>query len=217
MQRLHNHAFYLYGVIVGLAIREALVDTGPHVFIPSNVAPWKIHLEALRLIVFLATIGCFYFGAGVYFDKVHLGESSTNYSKKSYGLDFVMGLIHFLFFFAWALTLTNHSRNSLGISPFYGFLSAVFLYDLVWLIANIRFDAAHEIKMWAVMCLIVWCLATGLFFTVRAITNNDVLAEEISLGLYACYLVGDAVELFSGKPFFLTLLQLLLPQNTRLT
>jgi hypothetical protein len=127
LQRLHNHAFYLYSAIVGLAIREALVGAGRHIFVPLSPAvpnlpvlmPWQIRLEALRLVIFLFTIACFYFGAGVYFEKVHVHPNDAGpIVKKSYGLDFGMGLIHFLIFFACAIAVTDHSRIKWGMSPF---------------------------------------------------------------------------------------------------
>ena len=203
MLRLHNHAFYLYGVLVGLAMREALNRVGTHIFVPSDAISWQAHLEALRLVVFLFTISCFYFGAGTYFNTVHLNpETADTFKKKNYGLDFGMGMIHFLIFFACAIAISDHSRPKLGISPFMLYLSAIFLYDLVWLLASIRLDSAHEIKLWAVMCAGVWFVAMVTFFGISIWKQNDVLAEEVSFIIFGLYLAGDVVELFTGRPFF---------------
>jgi len=214
VQRLHNHAFYLYGVIVGLAIREALTRSAPQLIHPASAEPWMVLLESLRLVVFLLTISCFYFGAGVYFDKVHLNvNTAQKYATKSYGLDFVSGLIHFLIFFGWALTIGDYGRYRFGVSPFLFFLSAVFLYDLVWLVVNKNFDSVQEIKMWALMSAVVFLLATAVFFVYRTIWQNDVVAEELSFAVYLLYLIGDAVELFNDRPFFLPLIKKLLPKD----
>jgi hypothetical protein len=64
MKRLNDRAFFLYGVIVGLSIREAIVRVIPNIMM--GVEAWKARLEALRLIIYLLTITCFYFGAGVF-------------------------------------------------------------------------------------------------------------------------------------------------------
>ena len=238
MLRLHSHAFYLYSAIVGLAIREALVGAGRHIFIPlppaaasasaySTLAPWQIHLEAFRLVLFLFTISCFYFGCGLYFEKVHIHsealvnpragtdrpeETATTGNKKSYGLDFGMGLIHFLIFFAWAIAITDHSRYSWGVSPFLVFLTAIFLYDLVWLVVSARLDSVEEIKLWAWVCAFFWFIGAVVFFGVRA-WKNDVVAEEACYFVFYFYLCGDVIELFSGKPFFLKWILKALPSH----
>ena len=237
MHRLHSHSFYLYSAIVGLAIREALAGAGKHVLIPLspsesaalNYQPWQFHLEAIRLVLFLFTIAVFYIGCGLYFDKVHPKPKDQDLSQnleeiesidgqppksptKSYGLDFGMGLIHFLIFFAWALSITNHSRPFWGVSTFMIFLSAIFLYDLVWLMASIRLDSVQEIKMWAIVCTGVWFFGAATFFVART-WGNDVRAEEVSYIPYFAYLVIDTLELFSGRPFFLKWILRALPRN----
>jgi hypothetical protein len=215
VQRLHNHGFYLYGVVVGLAIREALTRSAPVLVHPLTAQPWMVRLEALRLVVFLLAISCFYFGAGVYFDKVHLNElTAQKYQTKSYGMDFASGLIHFLIFFAWALTIGEYvPPYRFGISPFLFFLSAVFLYDLVWLAVNHDCESVQEIKMWALMSAVVFVLATVVFFACRTIWQNDLGAEELAFVVYLLYLIGDAVELFGDRPFFLPLIKKLLPND----
>jgi hypothetical protein len=221
MQRLHAHAFWVYGVIVGLAIREALVRAGSHIFLPgsptflpSDVLPWKLHLEAFRLIIFLMTITCFYFGSGVFFDKVYLNEkTASRFEKKSYGLDFVLGMVHYLVFFAWSLTLADHSRFRWGLSPFLLFMSAILLYDVVWFVASIRFDTMQELKLWTFFCVVVFFLAGVVFFFGRALSGNDVIAEEISFVVVGLYLLGDLVELFTDRPFFSELVRMVLPRD----
>jgi hypothetical protein len=224
LKRLHNHAFYLYSAIVGLAIREALVNAGKHIFIPLapalpnvpapvNLAPWQVHLEAFRLVLFLFTISSFYVGAGVYFDKVHVNPAKPEENlKKSYGLDFGMGLIHFLIFFAWAMAITDHTRFAGGVSPFLLYLSAIFLYDMVWLVVSFHLDSMQEIKLWALVCFFFWAVATGVFFAIRG-WKGDVFAEEICFFIFVLYLCGDIIELFSGKPFFLKWILRALPKN----
>jgi hypothetical protein len=216
VQRLHSHSFYLFGVVVGLSIREALVRTGSDLFLPTKVEIWKVHLEALRLIIFLLTITCFYFGAGVFFDKIYINpETATRYQRKNYGLDFSFGLIHFLAFFAWALSINDYSRSpKWGVSPFLGFLSAIFLYDLAWLFISYRYDSFDEIKLWAEWCAGTFFLASFVFIVVKFLfSKDDVFAEEMSFLVYGLYIAGDITELFSGRPFFEELLKKLLPKR----
>lgn len=161
------------------------------------------------------TISVFYFGSGVFFNRVHLNpETAETFKKKSYGLDFVGGLIHFLIFFAWAIAITDHSRYTLGASLFLVYLGAIFLYDLIWLLVSIPYDSVREIKLWALMCTVVFFLATGLFLGVRTWKNNDVIAEEACFIIYFLYLLGDAVELFTERPFFSELIRWFLPEKT---
>lgn len=213
MQLLHSYAVFLYGVIVALSFREALVRVGPHLFVPSEIEAWKAHLEAVRLILFLFAVTCFYFGSAVFFDKVHVNSAtSVKYSRKNYGLDFALGLVHFLIFFGWAITVTDHSRLVFGVGPFLGFLAAVLLYDLVWLAASLRFDSLKEIKMWAAMGVVTFVAAGIAFFVAKASSGNDVIAEYCSFGPVFLYLLGDITELFSGKPFFSELIRRVLPE-----
>ena len=218
MQRLHSHAFYLYGVIAGLSIREVLVRTGPDLFLflSSKTELWKVHLEWIRLIVFFLAISCFYFGAGVFFDRVHVDPKTAQaYKKKNYGLDFWFGLIHFLIFFAWALTINDYSRTTSGLSLFWIFLAAIFLYDSAWLLANFRYDTFQEIKLWAEICGAVVFLAgvVSIFFKF-VLLKDAVVAEEASFCVFIVYLLLDLAELFTGNSIFSEWLKRLVPRNT---
>ena len=181
----------------------------------ASLAPWQIRLEAYRLVLFLFTIACFYFGCGQYFEKVHIRSAASDpnaTTKTSYGLDYGMGLIHFLIFFALAIAVTDHSRFRWGVSPYLIFLSAIFLYDLVWLAVSIRLDSVQEIKLWAWVCAFFWFIAAVVYFAARS-WGNDVVAEEASFIVFGLYLCGDVIELFGGKPFFLKWILKLLPSN----
>lgn len=200
---------------------SAAIAASVNVATSATLAPWQIHLEALRLVLFLFTIACFYFGCGLYFDKVHIrpkvperDESSAVNPTKSYGLDYLMGLIHFLIFFAWAIAITDHSRNSWGISSFLVFLTAIFLYDMVWLVVSIHLDSVQEIKLWAWVCALFWFVGAVVFFGVRA-WKSAVIAEEACFFVFFLYLCGDVIELFTGKPFFLKWILKALPNNAQ--
>jgi hypothetical protein len=120
MVRYHDHAFWIYGVIVALAIREALSTVIPHTIpilaqsqITSQPEPKnQLILEAMRLVLFLAMTIRFYLGSCRYFDQVYCADdSAVKFPHANYSMDFVLGLIHFLLFFTWSETLVK-SRPS---------------------------------------------------------------------------------------------------------
>jgi hypothetical protein len=220
VRRFHTHAFWLYGVITGLAIREALVRAGPHVFLylsASRPEAWKLHLELSRLVIFCLCLFTFYFGAGVFFDKVHVGpEAATKYPNNNYGLDYFFGLIHFVFFFGWALTIDDYSRTARGISLFLVFLTIIFLYDLAWLLANLKYDSFQEIQMWAEWAAITWFLGLVVWLLTKYVfSGNDVVAEEATFVVFGLYLIVDLVELFYEKQIFTHWIINLLPRPQR--
>lgn len=93
------------------------------------------------------------------------------------------------------------------------FLAAVFLYDLVWLLANLKNDSIQEMKLWTVMACAVIILAGLMFFITRAVFDNNVIAEESALAVVMIYILIDFAELVSGKTFFLEWIRKLLPKT----
>jgi hypothetical protein len=209
MKRLNDRAFFLYGVIVGLSIREAIVRVIPNIMM--GVEPWKARLEALRLIIYLLTITCFYFGAGVFFDRAYINEETCEkYKKRNFGLDFGCGLAHFLIFYVWSLTIVDHSRSRWDMSPFVLLMGAILLYDLLWVLATFRYDTLGLIKLWTATSTFTALLAAGTFFLTRAIWN-DIIGEWSACIVVGIYILLDIVELISGQPFFEELIRRLLP------
>ncbi|HJP91561.1 MAG TPA: hypothetical protein VJ875_06370 [Pyrinomonadaceae bacterium] len=138
---LRKNAFWLYGVIVGLAIKHALetvighmLDPSVHIYLQPGVTLTKrlAYLdggtEVVRLAVFLFTIIQFYLGSVWFFDKFYEGESVA-YENNEYATDFLFGLAHFLFFFGWALSINTHS-GYLRVFPILAII--ILLYDSVW-------------------------------------------------------------------------------------
>lgn len=156
---LHRHAFWLYGVVVGLAIQQALLSLLPKLIDPNDtrIGSWS---EALRLFVFLLLIIRFFLGSAAYFDEVYCGTQSDKYDKKSYGLDYLLGFVHFVVFFGWALTI------DLQQSPSYLFpsmLAFILLYDLVWLWVSRNNDTANRIKLWAFVNALTFLLGASFY------------------------------------------------------
>src|SRR6478672_10322850 len=96
MKKAHTHALWIYGVIVGLAIREALTHVMPLALVPPSAAPLldqltpelkklaqvlqyhppppatgQLILIGIRLVVFLVMVVRFYFGSVQYFTTMH--------------------------------------------------------------------------------------------------------------------------------------------------
>jgi hypothetical protein len=203
MGRLHTQAFWVYGVIVALAIREGLTRTIPHVVFQTTDPSWMLRLETWRLLIFLLMIIRFYLGGSIYFDKVYINEiTSARIKKKNYGIDFSSGMIMFIIFFGLSISITDHTRLQHGMSNFLWIVAAILFYDLIWLSANILNDTVRHIRLWAVINFLTLVLAALLFFLIREARGDVVLAEEWALSIIALISVLDYVEMMSATPIF---------------
>ena len=142
--RAVQHAFWLYGVIVGLALKSALETSVPHLINPPRLitellrageqVPLQHALlsypEVLRLGIFLALTIRFTTGSAFYFAEVWESASADiDYPRKNYGLDLILGFVHFLFFFCLALTIDFHTSP---IHWFPLFIGIILIYDAIW-------------------------------------------------------------------------------------
>src|SRR5919205_1649506 len=129
---IHKHAFWLYGVLVGIAIKHALDGTIPHIFDPSHIqtqltpaqltlpqSQYNFYPDLGRLVVFLILIIRFYLGSAFYFSDIH--NSGADYSSTdpdpaesplvtNYALDFICGFVHFLVFVILAMNVDVHTK-----------------------------------------------------------------------------------------------------------
>jgi hypothetical protein len=203
MEKIHTQSFWVYGVIVGLAIREALSRTIPGI-VSSNPDPgWFVRLETWRLLIFLTMIIRFYLGSSLFFNKAYIDPvSSPKFQKKSYGLDFICGLVIFMIFFGWSITIGDKTRLSHGMSNFLLLLTVILAYDFVWFIVNLRYDTVHSIKLWMAINILTFVFAAVIFFAIREIRSNDVLAEELAFIPVALFSYGDFVEMISNNRVF---------------
>jgi hypothetical protein len=211
MRESHKDFFWLYGVIVGLAIREALTQTLHHAFsIPAPDALWMLHIESWRTLLFMVMIVRFYVGAVVFFHKVH-GPSSP--AAGNYNLDFVMGLIQFIFFYAWSVSIFSYSRSSKGLSAFLWGMFLILLFDLVWLLFNWRYDTAEILKVSAIVNLLTVLVSFMLFLTCADLFDmNFQIAEETALLPVFLTSILGIVESVSDTPIFTKLLQATIPK-----
>jgi hypothetical protein len=145
---VHKHAFFLYGVVVGLAIQDA-IHSGAVFTRPWDWTDGPLHVA--RLLVFVTLIARFYMGAGTYFARVYESEwADQRYPSKSYALDFLFGFIHFMLFSFMALTIGLPSRWW-----FLVFLQLVLVFDILWWAVShcCRLSTASGIRGWAILNL----------------------------------------------------------------
>lgn len=217
MREFHKDLFWLYGVIVGLAIREALTQALHHTFsIPPSEGQWALHIEVWRTILFMLMIIRFYVGSVVFFNKVH-GPTSPA-SGSNYYLDFVMGLTQFLLFYAWSVTIFAYSRSSKGFSYYLFVMFLILLFDLVWLGCNAPYDTAETLKIWAIINTLTALISFLVFVTSADMFDlNFQVAEEIALVPVGLISLLDITENVSDTPIFVKLLHSVLPRQIKPT
>lgn len=164
-QEIHGHSFWLYTVIVGLSVEEALQHVLPHVGELSlsiqTDALLDIVLEFIRLALFLTLIVRFYLGSVRFFSQGHLNEKADiDYENKNYTYDFFFGLIHFSGFLA--LSLSIDSQKPFWVWLFW--LSFVLLYDFIWLFGCRKYDTKKIIKYWTYLNGFTFVLSFAFYF-----------------------------------------------------
>jgi hypothetical protein len=109
---VHQHAFWLYGVVVGLAIREALNNSVPALLGapgPGTTFPSRA-LLVIRVTVLLLLVMRFYLGSAAYFGQAHpIGSASDGQRGRpgmAYASDFLAGLLHFILCYSLALQVS---------------------------------------------------------------------------------------------------------------
>lgn len=159
---LLNHASWLYGTIAGLAIKEALSDTVPYIISPPTDPPVARLVYVFRLLAFLFLLIRFYIDHSVFFERAHSDESSDLFPSRSYVLDFLVGLGHFILFFvcAFSIDLTKRPENL-----FFWMIVIILCWDLVWILACYLFDTLELVKLRA----LVNCATAFLIFTIHMV------------------------------------------------
>lgn len=200
-ESLSKHALWLYGVIVGLAIKHALETTLPHLFEPPDDKTWRLVLESTRLFVFLLLIIRFYLGGVVYFEKVYSGAASRlKYPIRTFSLDFMFGTVHYLFFFALAAS-TDAYHVRLRVFPL--LMSVILGYDMVWLLSSWKKSTRKSIKLWAVINAATLCVA-AVFYLAASTTYDYAVSQQIAFipVVFASFI--DLAEVLKGKKIFAT-------------
>lgn len=202
---LHKHAFWLYGVVVGLAIREALTTIVPHLMEPPDGPFWDVLEDFARLVIFIFLIIRFYlgsafFGSAFFFEEAYTGPNSANYEKKNYFLDFLFGLVHFVLFFGWALSIDFHNSDR---GMFFRYiLVGLLLYDVVWFATCRKYSTRRLIKLWMAVNIFTVVVSVPIFFISTWWGANPALAESLALLPVFVVSIVDMAELTSRRRIF---------------
>lgn len=207
---LHTHAFWLFSTIVGLSIKEALSEAVPNIIAPPANPAFDRIVYGFRLAVFLIVIIRFYLGSVVFFEKTHAGETADeNFPRKSYSIDFLFGLSHFILFFVCAFSIDIDKK------PFWLFpvlLTVILLWDWPWLAASYGQQSVGLIKLWAYVNSLTALLGFVAYKVVRSSFTFNTWEMSYTWGELAAYGVVlvvsalDVWELISKREIFRTLL-----------
>lgn len=194
---LYKNGLWFFAVMLGLAIRQSLADVVPHVFDPPAHDMKAVLAEVFRLIVFLIVSVRFFLGTVLYFERAYGDpEADERYKRKSLGLDFLFGFLHYVLFFAWAMSIDLHKYQK----HWFPVLMALILsYDIPWLIALRNMSTRRLVEMWARINTLT-LLLSGLFYTVVRTTVKDVIwAEDAAFICVLFFSTVDMAEMVSGK------------------
>ncbi|MDQ1728230.1 MAG: hypothetical protein QOD33_355 [Pyrinomonadaceae bacterium] len=201
---LRKHAFWLYGVIVGLALKQSLEIVVGHLISPPHDSYRDAFIETERLGVFVLTTIQFYLGSVWFFDKYH-DNPARPYNNTNFAVDFLFGLLHFLFFFAWAMSIDTHYGH-LRLFPVLMLL--ILMYDSLWCWACKGLDSYKEVRTWSWVNFGVVITAVAVYavtlFAVTVITGHPISTHHrIGEGVAILPIIGvgiaDIVGMITGK------------------
>jgi hypothetical protein len=190
---LHQHAFWVYGVIVGLAIKEALTAVLPHLLVFFSVppeSPFAYLAQTWKLIIFIVVIIRFYLGSAIFFHDYHTVE--TEPLTGGYITDFLSGIVHFILFFGWSLTFGVVPTVDQQFRPtaYETLLGVILLYDFLWLVLCRGTAGASRVRSWAWINFVTVMLA-AIIHLVSGAANADIAMSE-SLALIPVLLISIA-------------------------
>lgn len=219
---IHKHAFWLYGVLVGIAIKHALDATIPHIFDPAHIqtqltaaqlelpqSKYGLFPDLGRLLVFLILIVRFYLGSAFYFSDIHDASSSDNSPEtesakdplvKNYALDFICGFVHFVVFVILAMNIDPHTRQLFWFPLLVGF---VLFYDFIWWIASQKYYSADYIFWWMIANSATLIVSGIIYLLAYYPANRDILtAEAFALIPVAAVSGYDIGAMMLDRPYF---------------
>jgi hypothetical protein len=201
---LLRNAFWAYGVILALAVREVLTGVSNSVFARHIFDP-TVQLEVWRSLIFILMIVRYYMGVNLYFDEVYFDPAGrTRFQKTSYPIDFISGLVLFLIFFVAAVTLTHHDLILKVFPAFLFDLILIKLYSMIWFGAArlSKLDTAVRVGQWMNYnnaCVVVTCLV---YFLLIGLEWPPVRAELITLFfilMFSVYDLKQVIATYEGR------------------
>lgn|SRR6185312_3746783 len=164
---------------IGVVLRHAF-EAGFH--------DWQVRLEVLRLAIVILVLSRLFLVIGLYFEMVFMQpDAAVRYPRRSYPVDFLTGLLHFMTGAALTTVMSNHLRMAGGMSMFSWILVAFLSIDILWLgVAGARGFSAKPViaghaKVNAGMlgiCAVVWV-------AVRMLGQDTVFADQSALFVLA--------------------------------
>ncbi|HWF09695.1 MAG TPA: hypothetical protein VG297_14600 [Bryobacteraceae bacterium] len=183
---LHRSAFWLYGATAAV-MREPMGAVLRHAF-EAGFHDWQVRLEVLRLGIVILLLSRLFLVSGLYFEMVFMQpDAAVRYPRRSYPVDFLTGLLHFMTGAALTTVMSSHLRLAGGIASFSWIVVAFLSIDIFWLAVAVarRFSAvpviAEHTKVNAGMlgiCGVVWIAA-------RLARQDPVFADQAALGMLA--------------------------------
>jgi hypothetical protein len=203
LSKLYDQSFWLYTVIIALAIRQVFIEIIPRFLnyyfgsalpLPTpEPNPSAFYIELVRSLVFLIVITRFYLGGVLVFGG--LTQDPAGPPKGSW-VHVLTGFVHFLLFFAWAYTpfiTAQFWRASL----FVWVLILILLWDVFWFLLSPESQRA-VIKSWlyrnlrTVICMVIIIFIANLWFSAQ-------VQETVVFVLVVFISVADLREMFSKK------------------
>ncbi len=213
---LREHAFWLYGVLVGLAIKAGLEGALPHIIQFAHInelltpqqlsrpqAFYGFYPDLVRLIVLLILIVRFYLGSAYFFGDVHPNNGNNEAevdSKTNYALDFISGFAHFLAFVILGLTIDVHTV------PIFWFpivITFILLYDGLWWAFSMPYKKTRKIiKWWALVNALNFGASLLIYALLLLLKFDSLIAELWSYSVVLGVSAYDIGSMMSGKPYF---------------
>jgi hypothetical protein len=212
---IHKHAFWLYGVLVGVAIKEALESGVAHIVNPGHLMEELHHMgvpinfphtevsgwpEVIRIIVFLVLIVRFYLGSAFYFGAVYQSENArVKFPITNYAADFFSGFLHFVLFVILALFLEIHT-NPVYYFPF--LVGFILMWDLLWFLSSTRRSTAKMIFWWMIANVITALISAVTYLVIELANHNHLQAERCAFYIVIFVSLLDIGLMMAKRPFF---------------
>ncbi len=129
-------------------------------------------LEAWRLLLVIIVIVRFYLGSTYYFARYHQQAKSPYYA-----IDLFSGIVHFVLFYAWSITVTLSPPPTYSFSLFELLLFAVLLYDLAWLLFC-RQQRREQVRYWATINGATFVSILAIHLILQHVINTDLRTAE---------------------------------------
>ena len=175
-KELRKQFLWLYGVVVGLVIREATIRVVPLFTHPTTPLGWNTAFLFARYFVLMLMVVRFYLGAATVVNYEWEGSATV----ESEAISLLSGLAHFVLFFAWASTLDIDAgtRSFLNFSEFEVLLLLVLLYDVAWwaMSGGHRFE---KLTLWTTLNLGTAVLCVAIHMVLAALMQRWKLIESI--------------------------------------